>query len=192
MKRISFTSCIFITIMLIACNSQPSTENNVNLPATKEDIIKRGEYLVQITGCNDCHSPKTLGKNGPEIIPELLLSGYSKNTALPHADKKDPDLGIISFAADLTAAKGPWGTSFAANLTPDTSTGLGGWSEAQFKIALTRGKYKGVETGRPLLPPMPWFNYVNMKDDDVKAIFAYLKSIKPVTNAVPLPLGAGS
>jgi hypothetical protein len=42
-----------------------------------------------------------------------------------------------------------------------------------------------LDEGRPLLPPMPWFNYTNIKDEDLKAIFAYLKSTKPVRNVVP-------
>lgn len=188
MKCIFFTASIFMLTVLFACNDQPAAQPSYNQPTPSEDIIKRGEYLVQISGCNDCHSPKKMGNNGPELIPELLLSGYAKNTPLPEANKKDLGLGMASFAPDLTAAIGPWGTSFAANLTPDSTTGIGSWTEAQFKIALTRGKYKGQESGRQLLPPMPWFNYVNMKDEDIKAVFSYLKSIKPVSNAVPLPL----
>ena len=87
---------------------------------------------------------------------------------------------------DMTAAAGPWGISFAANLTPD-ETGIGSWTFEQFKTAMTQGKYKGMENGRPLLPPMPWFNFTEMKDEDLRAIFAYLKSIKPVKNVVPPP-----
>tara|TARA_R110002094_G_scaffold3622_1_gene11771 strand:- start:315 stop:614 length:300 start_codon:yes stop_codon:yes gene_type:complete len=84
----------------------------------------------------------------------------------------------------LTAAVGPWGTSFAANLTPD-ETGIGNWSEAQFLKAIKEGKFKGMENTRPLLPPMPWTEYRNFTDEDLKAIFAYLKTIKPIDNVVP-------
>jgi hypothetical protein len=79
-----------------------------------------------------------------------------------------------------------WGSS-EAYLTPD-ETGIGNWTEEQFKKALTQGKYKGLDGGRMLLPPMPWVNYTKMADADVKAIFAYLKSIKPVNNLVPQPI----
>ena len=82
---------------------------------------------------------------------------------------------------------GPWGTSFAANLTPD-ETGIGNWSFGQFKKALTEGKAKGLDGGRMLLPPMPWPNYVSMQEADLRAIFAYLKSIPPVKNIVPAPV----
>ena len=84
----------------------------------------------------------------------------------------------------LTTAVGPWGTSFAANLTPD-ETGIGNWSEAQFLKAIKEGKFKGMENTRPLLPPMPWTEYRNFPDEDLKAIFAYLKTIKPIDNVVP-------
>jgi hypothetical protein len=180
----------FFTIIAASCtnSSQKSVENNSAVNAVSpEDIIKRGEYLVTIMGCNDCHSPKIMGPNGPEVIPELLLSGYPSDR--PVVKFKDPLIkeGFGMFYPDLTAAAGPWGVSFAANLTPDQS-GIGTWTEEQFKIALTQGKFKGIEGSRMLLPPMPWFNYIQMKDEDVSAVFAYLKSIKPVVNVVPQPI----
>jgi len=55
-------------------------------------------------------------------------------------------------------------------------------------VALTQGKSKGIVTSRPLLPPMPWQNYVDMKKDDLVAMFAYLKSCKPIDNLVPQPI----
>ena len=154
---------------------------------TPEEIVKRGEYLVKITGCNDCHSPKKMGTQGPEIIPELLLSGYPADRPIVKFDSKMLKTGFSMFYPDLTAAAGPWGVSFAGNLTPD-ETGLGSWTEDQFKKALTQGKYKGLDGGRTLLPPMPWVNYTTIEDADMKAIFAYLKSIKPVKNIVPQPI----
>jgi mono/diheme cytochrome c family protein len=162
------------------------TEKNPTTP-TQEELVKRGEYLVKITGCNDCHSPKKMGAQGPEIIPELLLSGYPADRPIVKFDSKMLKTGFSMFYPDLTAAAGPWGVSFAGNLTPD-ETGLGTWTEAQFKIALTQGKFKGIEGSRMLLPPMPWVNYTTMEDADIKAIFAYLKSIKPVKNLVPQPI----
>jgi hypothetical protein len=138
-------------------------------------------------GCNDCHSPKQMGPNGPEIIPELMLSGFQSTN--PIVKFKDPMIkeGFGMFYPDLTAAAGPWGVSFAANLTPDPS-GIGTWTEEQFKRALKEGRLKGIEGSRMLLPPMPWFNYTEIKDEDVSAIFAYLKSLKPISNVVPQPI----
>jgi hypothetical protein len=86
-----------------------------------------------------------------------------------------------------TAAVGPWGTSFAANLTPD-QTGIGTWTEEQFIRAMKQGKWKGLENSRNLLPPMPWQGYSQLPEDDLKAIFAYLKSIKPIYNSVPMAI----
>ena len=77
--------------------------------------------------------------------------------------------------------------SFAVNLT-SYATGIGKWKEENFLRAIRDGKFKGLENGRSLLPPMPWFVYKNMTDEDLKAIFAYLKSTKPVVNAVPAPM----
>ena len=194
MKRNNFLSLLFAASCSVIINtscsnsSQKSVENNSAVNAVShEDIVKRGEYLVTIMGCNDCHSPKKMGPNGPEMIPELLMSGYPSDR--PIVKFNDPLLkeGFGMFYPDLTAAAGPWGVSFAANLTPDQS-GIGTWTEEQFKRALTEGKFKGIEGARMLLPPMPWFNYSNIKDEDVSAIFAYLKSLKPVVNVVPQPI----
>ncbi len=87
---------------------------------------------------------------------------------------------------ELTAFVGPWGMSFAANLTPDDQTGIGLWTEDVFIKALRTGKHMGA--GRPILPPMPWFNLVQAKEEDLQAMFAYLKSLPPVKNQVPTPI----
>ena len=88
------------------------------------------------------------------------------------------------FNEDLTSAAGPWGVSFSANLTSD-ETGIGTWNEEQFLFALRNGKLKGLPGSRPLLPPMPWQAIRNYSDDELKAMFAYLKSTKPISNMVP-------
>jgi hypothetical protein len=178
----------FVLIMLSCTNSNKQSENTgTNKLVTSEDLVKHGEYLVTIMGCNDCHSPKKMGPNGPEIIPELLLSGYPADRPIVKFNNPMIKEGFGMFYPDLTAAAGPWGVSFAGNLTPDP-TGIGTWSEEQFKKALTQGKFKGLDGTRILLPPMPWFNFTQIKDEDVKAIFAYLKSLPPVKNVVPAPI----
>ena len=116
-----------------------------------------------------------------------MLSGYPADRPIAPIESEMIKQGFAVFYPDLTASKGPWGMSFAGNLTPD-ETGIGNWTEEQFKKALTQGKAKGMENGRPLLPPMPWFNYVNLTDDDLHAIFTYLNSIPPVSNVVPAPV----
>ncbi|WP_153800373.1 c-type cytochrome [Foetidibacter luteolus] len=149
-------------------------------------LIARGEYLVNTTGCDDCHSPKQMGPQGPEIIPELRLSGYPSGRPIQKADSNVVKQGWALFGPDLTSAVGPWGMSFAANLTSD-GTGIGNWKEEQFINAIRNGKWKGLDANRPLLPPMPWFVYRNMTDYDLRAIYAFLKTTKPVKNMVPMP-----
>jgi hypothetical protein len=148
-------------------------------------LVERGKYLVEIMGCHDCHSPKQMGPNGPYLDPERILSGYPADRPLPPQPVSHEGWALLNM--DLTAAVGPWGTTFAANITSDES-GIGNWTEEQFERALKKGLYKGSEGSRPLLPPMPWQNYVNMSKEDVSAVFAYLKSTKPVANVVPAPI----
>ena len=90
------------------------------------------------------------------------------------------------FAGSMTAWAGPWGVSFTTNLTPDGETGLGRWTPQIFVHAIRTGRHMGK--GRPILPPMPWFNFMNAKEEDLKAIFAYLKSLPPIKNQVPAPV----
>jgi Cytochrome c len=151
-----------------------------------EAQIKKGEYLVTIMGCGDCHTPKKFGPQGPEPDKSLNLSGHPATQPIGKVDKSALQSWVL-FNPSSTASVGPWGVSFSANLTSD-ATGIGTWSFEQFKTALTQGKSKGIATARPLLPPMPWPNYIGMKEDDMKAIFAYLKSTKPVNNVVPSPI----
>ncbi len=103
---------------------------------------------------------------------------------MPEIDKNVLQKGWLLFTADLTAGAGSWGVSFAANLTPD-QTGIGNWPEENFIKAVKEGKFKGIEGARSLLPPMPWQNFEKVPVDDIKAIYAYLMSIKPVVNVVP-------
>jgi len=178
------------SLLILSCKNEPAPVPEVvveSLEPSVEDVIAHGEYLVGIMGCHDCHSPKRMGENGPEIIPELMLSGYPSDRPVIKFESKLIKEGFAMFYPDLTAAAGPWGISFTGNLTPH-ETGIGNWTEAQFKMALTQGKSKGLENGRMLLPPMPWFNFTNMKDEDVHAVYSYLKSINPVENVVPAPV----
>lgn len=160
---------------------------------TKDEMIKRGEHLVLTMGCEDCHSPKKMTPQGPMPDETRALSGHPAGEQLPQYDPSivAPGKWILG-TQGFTAYVGPWGTSYAANLTPDP-TGLGGWTEEQFMKAVREGKYKGMDDTRPLLPPMPWPIFAHVPDEDIKAMFAYLQSIPPVSNAVPAwvpPAGA--
>jgi mono/diheme cytochrome c family protein len=155
--------------------------------AAKNDLVERGRYLVTVAGCNDCHSPKNLTAMGPVPDETRLLSGHPQDQPLPAVDASMVGPGKwMLFNDDLTCAVGPWGASFAANLTPDKETGIGAWPEEMFVATLRNGKHLG--SGRPLLPPMPWPNLAQATDEDLKAMFAYLRSIPPVKNQVPAPI----
>jgi hypothetical protein len=186
MKKVSilFSLCVLI----FACQQKESAEKNESIDSTA--IIEKGKYLVTISGCNDCHSPKMMTDKGPVPNPDLLLSGHPSNLALSNSDTSTSNHWIL-FHMDGTAAKGPWGTSFAGNLTPH-ETGIGNWSEEQFANALRLGYYKGMKNTRMLLPLMPWQNYTGMSNEDVHAIFMYLKSIPAINNVVPAPIPPGS
>ncbi|HVG12904.1 MAG TPA: c-type cytochrome [Flavisolibacter sp.] len=172
--------------LFIACSSEAKTEEKAPV-AGHSDLVSRGEYLVATIGCDDCHSPKRMGAKGPEVIPELRLSGYPADRPVQVVDTAAMKKGWMLMGPDLTVAAGPWGVSFAANITSD-GTGIGNWNESNFITAMRHGKAKGIESGRPLLPPMPWFNFAKMTDEDLKSILAYLKTTTPVKNVVPAPL----
>jgi len=153
--------------------------------------IARGKYLVNAAGCNDCHTPKVMSPKGPVMHPTKTLSGFQSDQKLPEIPSGlfGPDKWGGLTNNDLTAWVGPWGVSFAKNLTPDPQTGIGGWTEAIFMKAMRTGKDMGA--GRDILPPMPWQGIGQMTDQDLKDIFAYLKSLKPIVNKVPEPIPPG-
>jgi hypothetical protein len=140
-------------------------------------------------GCNDCHTPYKMGKNGPEPDMTRMLSGHPENLKMPPPPKLEMPWGMVG-AATNTAWAGPWGVSYTSNLTPDQNTGIGIWTEDMFIRAMRLGKHMG--TSRAILPPMPWPWYSKMRDEELKAIFAYLKSIPPIQNRVPDPTPPGA
>jgi mono/diheme cytochrome c family protein len=171
---------VLIALILLPTGCAPKQE-----PVSQ---IERGKYLVMVGGCNDCHTPKIFTATGPVFDTTRLLSGHPAGSPLPEVPK-----GVISptgWAAlttgHMTAWAGPWGVSFAANLTPDGKTGIGEWPEELFIKILRSGKFMGMS--RDILPPMPWQTIGQMTDEDLKAMFAYLKSLPPIENQVPAPL----
>jgi hypothetical protein len=188
MKKTIFILTAIIAVVsmaLMACtNTAAKTKNDVVI--SQDSLIKRGSYLVNSIGCDDCHSPKIFSPTGFEIDMEHRFSGHLANSPIGKPNTSVMKDGYMLFTMDLTSAVGPWGQSYSANISSD-ATGIGNWTEEQFIRALREGKSKGLKEGRPLLPPMPWFVYKNMNDTDLKAIFAFLKTTKPVENRVPGP-----
>lgn len=178
---------IFISILFLLILSQincSGTEEKKQM--TQQELIARGKYLVTTGGCDDCHTPKIYTANGPVTDTTRLLSGFQQGGTLPALDVKYVAPGNwVATESNFSAWVGPWGISYASNLTPDNATGIGALSEEMFIKTLREGKYMGV--GRPLLPPMPWPTIGQMTDQDLKAIYAYLKTINPINNKVPEP-----
>lgn len=156
---------------------------------TVQNPAERGKLLVTVGGCHDCHTPKRIGPKGPEPDLTRQLSGHPEEMAI--TARFTPAAGspwAVATTETLTAWSGPWGVSFAANLTPDRNTGLGGgvWTEDLFVKALKTGKHMG--TSRDILPPMPWNWYQQLSEADLRAIWAFLRTIPPITNHVPDPI----
>ena len=149
------------------------------------DRVARGEYLVRFGSCHDCHTPHKMGPSGPAPDMTRALSGHPSDLVMPAPPAlKAP--WVWAGAGTNTAFVGPWGVSFTANLTPDEETGLGRWTEEMFLMALRTGRHEGK--GRPILPPMPYQYVGSLSDEDLKAVFAYLRSIPAVRNRVPAPI----
>jgi mono/diheme cytochrome c family protein len=179
-----------VALLTAGCQPPPAQEAPASgAPAQPvQTPADRGKYLVTMAGCHDCHSPKVFDSGVPEPDPKRLLSGHpasEKVPAVPPGLLAPNRWGAIA-NNQFTAWAGPWGVSFTANLTPDTATGLGSWTEEMFMKAIRSGKHQGE--GRPILPPMPWPMYSQMTDEDLRAVFAYLRTLPPINNPVPEPL----
>jgi mono/diheme cytochrome c family protein len=131
--------------------------------AHAETAIERGNYLVNtIMACGNCHSPRdSQGK----IIADKALSGG------------------LTFDTPAFLATAP-------NITPDVETGIGSWSEAEIKRALIEGVRPdhGKLSGVALAAIMPANFYKALLPEDLTAIVAYLRSVKPVHNEVATPV----
>jgi len=129
--------------------------------SAKQAKIAKGKKLVMTSGCQDCHTP-----------------GYLFGT---------PDWSRELAGSEL-GWSGPWGTTYARNLTPDPETGLGYYKEEEIVKAIRAGKRLD---GQPMMPPMPWQDYNAFSDDELGAIAAYLLSLQPITHQMPERLPPG-
>jgi mono/diheme cytochrome c family protein len=175
-KSVLLAGIFFVPTTLILVGGRTSSDKDIQ--------ITRGKYLVSIGGCNDCHTPLKMTEAGPVPDMSRLLSGHPEKTVLPPPSLKPGPW--FAATAGMTAWAGPWGISYASNLTPDKHTGMGVWTEKMFLTAMKTGKHMGA--GRPILPPMPWQSLANMTDDDLKAVYVYLRSLPPFPNQVPEPV----
>lgn len=171
-KNVFFLLTAGAFVFATSCRNEPSP-------------VERGRYLTTIMGCNDCHTPLKMGAKGPEPDMARMFSGHPESLKVTAPASLEGVWGLAA-TPTLTAWSGPWGVSFAANLTPDEETGIGAWDEQLFIRTMRTGKHLGA--GRDLLPPMPWQWAGQTSDEDLRAIFAYLKSVPPIRNQVPPPL----
>src|SRR5687768_13378419 len=148
--------------------------------------IERGAYLVRTMGCNDCHTPLKMGPKGPEPDMTRALTGHPADLVMGPPPKLPHGRWGWAAADTNTAFAGPWGISFTMNLTPDKETGLGNWTEEMFIQTMRTGRHEGK--GRPVKPPMPWFIVGALNDEDIKSLFAYLQSLTPVRNKIPMTI----
>lgn len=125
-----------------------------------DPAVKRGEYLVRLGGCSDCHTPGHF---------------LGKEDATRYLGGSDVGFGIPGH-----------GVFVAPNLTPDKETGLGAWTAEQIVTALTKGERPD---GRILAPIMPYRDFAALTKSDALAIAAFLKSLPPVSHKVPGPFG---
>ena len=125
-----------------------------------DSALKRGEYLVTVAGCTDCHTPgHFLG--APDM--KRRLAGSDVGFAIPNV-----------------------GVFLGPNLTPDNETGLGRWTVPQIVTAITAGRRPD---GRQLVPVMPYPALARLTPADARAIAVYLKSLAPIRNQVAGPFG---
>jgi hypothetical protein len=142
------TQIAFPVNFLIRSVPQPITEPVA--AGNSADPAKRGEYLVEMAGCSDCHTPQERGQPKPGL----------------------------DFAGGFEL-QGPFGTVTSSNITPDPS-GISYYDENLFVQAMRTGRVGA----RSLNPIMPWPMLRNMTDEDLKAVFAYLRTLKPVHHRV--------
>jgi len=162
----SAIALMIVAIVAVSCTSKkaeaPSGDAGTGAGSTAAMTpVQRGEVLAYTSGCHDCHTPGAL-YGAPNF--ESLLSGS--------------ELGW----------QGPWGVTYARNLTPDAATGLGTWTDDEIIRALRSGVRKD---GSPILPPMPWQNFARMSTEDMSALIAYMRSLPAVSHAAPERVAPG-
>jgi hypothetical protein len=171
------TTLSFAALSLAACSTKQA--------APTETPAQHGEQLVKMGGCSDCHTPMKFDEAKHMPVPDMtrFLSGHPEGAPDPQAAPGQQDMAVIG--PTFTSFKTGFGVVYSRNLTPDKETGLGAWTAAEFVATMRTGHRRG--NGRVLLPPMPWMNLASAPTSDLEAMFAYLKTLPPVRNAVPEP-----
>ncbi|MEO5563542.1 MAG: c-type cytochrome, partial [Chitinophagaceae bacterium] len=157
MKPQTLTATLIIPVIFIsvfACTNNSGSTVKQEPDTTR---VARGKYLVETVGsCMHCHSQRDFTK----------FSGPIKE------DTKG--MGGIAYPK--------FGTLYSSNITPDTATGIGGWTDDEIARAISLGIR---ENGDTLFPIMPYYDYNKMSKEDVYSIVAYLRTLKPIINKIP-------
>jgi mono/diheme cytochrome c family protein len=169
-KSITLPVLFFMALAAVffnACTSTNDTAESVQADKINEDslqqVVARGEYLsLHVAACIDCHSHRDFTKYSGPVIPGTEGGGGQK--------------------FDHSIFIGIPGTIYSMNITPDSATGIGTWSDAEIIRAITQGINKKGDT---LFPLMPYANFNRMTKSDLLSIVAYLRTLKPINNKVP-------
>lgn len=145
-RKCSLSLSLLAALAVISgCGSQAESRPS----SSQTDSIRRGEYLVRVGACNDCHTPGYLLNEGQVPVEDWLVGN---------------SLGW----------SGPWGTTYARNL--------------RLRFQDFRSKEEWIEYARLIrtLPPMAWFNLTAMTDEDLGAIYDFIRHLGPKGSAAPL------
>lgn len=154
--------------------------------------VERGKQLVNLGGCDKCHTPKITTLFGTKSDPDRFLSGYPQDEPppeLPSSEVGSPEWEEAFYTTDGTVWIGRWGVSYAANITPDPETGIGKWTEERFLETFRSVDHIGE--GSTMRSPMPTEVYSKLTDEELRSIYMYLMVIEPIVNKVPDPIRPG-
>ena len=150
-----------VVAYLTSCNNNTDTSADNKTSDSLKKVVERGEYLaVHVALCIECHSSHDMSKYSGPIIPGTEGGGgfaFDQKLGLP---------GVV----------------YGRNITPDSATGIGTWSDAEVLRAVTQGISKNGDT---LFPLMPYPHMNRMAKDDIMSIIAYIRTLKPISNKVP-------
>ena len=162
-KALSIAAILLITIAAVyfsSCNNESTVKSDDNKDSLKQ-VIARGEYLVNhVAGCIDCHSKRDFTKYSGPVVPGSEGGGGMLF---------DPKFGLP-------------GMIYGKNITPDSATGIGTWTDDEILRAMTQGINKKGDT---LFPIMPYPNFNRMAKTDLLSIIAFIRTLKPINNVVP-------
>jgi mono/diheme cytochrome c family protein len=147
-------------------------------PAEIQRPVDRGAYLVRLARCGLCHTARPAGVSWRHRRLDMEFGGGRRFSATPFYDELDPDPATT--AAPKAGRGGGAGIVVSANITPDPS-GIAFFDEAIFIETIRTGRVAGI---RPLSGAMPWNRFRLLTDEDLSAIFSYLRSVPPVRHRV--------